>query len=184
MRGISIRPATAEELQNALNDRSALADVIGGAVPDDWPEKVEMFRFAVERLREHPEEAEWRVYLFFDEAGALVGSGGYQGPPSGCKPDRIVEIGYEIAPAFQKRGLGTAAVNALVERARDAGAVDTMIAQTVMDGKNPSIKLLRRLGFTNTGIAGGPGSGEFAWQWELDLGSAEVPGQSSNSRQE
>jgi [ribosomal protein S5]-alanine N-acetyltransferase len=139
MPAISIRPATVSELQNALNDRTALADAIGGSVPDDWPEKDAMFRFAAERLNEHPDEAEWRVYLFFNEAGALVGSGGYQGPPSG----RIVEIGYEIAPAFQRHGLGTAAVSALVEHARATNAVDTVIARTV-PANSPSIQILTR----------------------------------------
>jgi ribosomal-protein-alanine N-acetyltransferase len=131
MPAISIRPATVSELQNALDDRTALADAIGGSVPDGWPEKEAMFKFAAERLKEHPHEADWRVYLFFNEAGILVGSGGYQGPPSGSKPDRIVEIGYEIGPAFQRHGLGTAAVSALVGHARDTGAVDTVIARGV-----------------------------------------------------
>ena len=126
MPGISIRPATVEELQYALNDRSALANAIGGAVPDDWPEKVEMFEFAAEWLTEHPEDDEWAVYFFFDEDGALIGSGGYTNPPA----NRQVEIGYEVAPAFQEKGLGTAAVSELIERTRRTGSIDTVFART------------------------------------------------------
>ena len=78
---ISIRPATVSELQNALNDRPALADAIGCQVPDGWPEKDEMFRFAAERLKEHPEEAEWRGLLVLRRSrsphgGGRVGDGG------------------------------------------------------------------------------------------------------------
>jgi ribosomal-protein-alanine N-acetyltransferase len=169
MAAISIRPATVKELQNALNDRPALAAGIGSPVPDGWPEKDEMFRFAAERLEEHPDEAQWRVYLFFDEAGTLLGSGGYQGPPTGSKPDRIVEIGYEIAEGFRKRGLGTPAVSALIDHARESQSVDTLIARTAMN-LNPSVRILKHLRFVNTGPAGGPDNhADQVWQWQLDV---------------
>lgn len=167
---IFLRPATVEELEHSLDDPAALAAAIGGPVPDGWPEKVEMFRFAAELLKERPDEAEWRVYLFFDEAGNLVGSGGYQGPPSGHKPDRVVEIGYEIALGFRNRGLGTAAVSALIDHARDTQAVDTVIARTAAEPNNASAKILRTLKFVNHGLAPPPdGKGDPVWQWQLDL---------------
>jgi ribosomal-protein-alanine N-acetyltransferase len=169
MLAISIRPATVAELVAALGDRAALAEAIGSAVPDGWPEKEEMFCAAAARLTEHPEEAGWRVYLFFDKAETLVGSGGFLGPPYGEKPDRCVEIGYEIAPAFREHGLGAAAASALVERARESELVDTVIARTAQQLKNPSVRLLKHLGFTNTGPADGFDPGESVWQWQLDL---------------
>lgn len=49
-------------------------------------------RTRIERLAEHPEEIDWRVYFFFDGHGVPVGSGGFQGLPD---KDRAVEIGYE-----------------------------------------------------------------------------------------
>jgi ribosomal-protein-alanine N-acetyltransferase len=169
---VSIRPATVEELQNALNNQAALADAIGGPVPDDWPEKVEMFKFAAAQLKKHPDKAEWRlVYLFFDEAGILVGSGGYLGSPTGERPHRIVEIGYEIAPAFQGQGLGTAAVSELVKHARDSGAVDGVIARTERK-VNPSVKILRHLKFKSVGLVDPPdGKGPQVVQWQLELTS-------------
>jgi RimJ/RimL family protein N-acetyltransferase len=172
MAEISIRPATVHELQNALNDQSALAAAVEGPVPEGWPEKEEMFRFAAEQLAKHPEEAEWRVYLFFDAAGTLVGSGGFQGPPDA---NRGVEIGYEIAPVFRKRGLGTVAVSALVEHARKTRAVGTVFARTVMDAANPSestnpsVKILMKREFTFAGPVPAPDGKGMVWQWELDF---------------
>ena len=162
---IAIRPATLSELETALNDPSALSAAIGSSVPDGWPEKTEMFRYAAERLPDHPEEAAWRIYLFFDEVGNLVGSGGYHGPPFHGN----VEIGYEIASAFRGRGLGTAAVDALVVNARDTEVVTTVIAQTLMDPADPSAKLLSGLGFTFVGPVPRPAQGDTVWQWEKDL---------------
>ena len=66
--------------------------------------------------------------MFFDADGALVGFGGYKGPPHGGE----VEIGYAIAPERQNRGLATAAVRVFVERARLAG-VERVIAHTLPD---------------------------------------------------
>ncbi|WP_082941508.1 GNAT family N-acetyltransferase [Mycolicibacterium peregrinum] len=161
---MTIRPAMVEELRNALDDRQALEAVIG-PVPDGWPETSDMFTYVIERLAEHPEEVDWRVYFFFDGDGVLVGSGGFQGPPD---KDRAVEIGYEIAPSFQQRGLGTAAVSALVEQVRRSGAVGTVIARTATE-LNPSVRILKHLGFSNTGLAKAPDSDDDVWQWQLDV---------------
>lgn len=152
------------ELRNALDDRQALEAGIG-AVPEGWPETSEMFTYVIERLAEHPEEIDWWVYFFFNGDGVLVGSGGFQGPPD---RDRAVEIGYEIAPPFQRRGLGTAAVSALVEQARRSGAVDTVIARTATK-LNPSVRILKNLGFSYAGPAKAPDSDDEVWQWQLDV---------------
>jgi RimJ/RimL family protein N-acetyltransferase len=165
---IAIRSATVADLENALQDRRALADSHKTSVPDGWPEKDAMFTFAAERLKEAPDEGEWRVYLFFDDANALVGSGGYQGPPTGRRPDRTVEIGYEIAPAFRGKGLGTAAVSALVEHARATHAVDTVLARTEPK-MSASVRILKKLKFVNFGPVPPPDQGDEVWQWQLDL---------------
>ena len=74
------------------------------------------------------------MQFFLDPAtGRLLGSGGFAAPPAG----RTVEIGYEIAPEFRGRGLGTAAARALVDRAVTTGAVDHVVAHT-LPGPNPS----------------------------------------------
>jgi [ribosomal protein S5]-alanine N-acetyltransferase len=165
---IAIRSATVFDLENALHDRQALADMYKTSVPDGWPEKDAMFIFGAERLKEAPDEGEWRVYLFFDDADALVGSGGYQGPPTGQRPDRIVEIGYEIAPAFRGKGLGTAAVSALVEHARATHTVDTVLARTEPK-MSASVRILKKLEFVNVGLVPPPDQGDAVWQWQLDL---------------
>src|SRR5215831_20487735 len=49
---------------------------------------------------------EWGPQLFFGEDGALVGNGGWKGPPE----QGTAELGYAVAPSRQRRGIATAAV--------------------------------------------------------------------------
>lgn|GEM_PF-2679689 len=84
---------------------------------------------------------------------------------AGTAAQCCVEIGYEIAPAFQRKGLGTAAGRALVQKAFDSGEVDTVIAETAT-ADNESAKLLTRVGFSRDLQVPGPHEG-LVWQWEL-----------------
>jgi [ribosomal protein S5]-alanine N-acetyltransferase len=106
--------------------------------------------------------AQWWTHLFIHTADrALIGLGGYTGPPE----NGAVEIGYGIAPAYRGRGLATAAAAELIARAGAAG-VHTVQAHTLAHG-NPSTGVLTTLGFTRTAeidSEDGP-----IWRWELQL---------------
>lgn len=106
---------------------------------------------------------EWRPQLFFDDDGALVGNGGWKGPPD---HDGTVEIGYAVAPSRQQRGIATAAVRELVQRARRAG-VRTVLAHTLAE-PNASTKVLERCGFVRTAELIDPDDGP-VWRWMLRL---------------
>lgn len=60
---------------------------------------------------------------------------------------RLGEIAYWIAPPFQRRGLATAAMQALIEAARDHWPLERLEA-TVVRENQASIRLLNHLGFT------------------------------------
>ena len=137
--------AASVPLLTALNDDPSLfSEMIGSPVPDGWPEFPEAIGFTLEHLREASgTDGAWSMLFFLDDAtGQLVGSGGFASPPS----ERTVEIGYEIAPEFRRRGFGTAAARALVHRAVASGEVDRVIAHT-LPGPNPSTGVLVSLGF-------------------------------------
>jgi [ribosomal protein S5]-alanine N-acetyltransferase len=106
--------------------------------------------------------ARWWTHLFVHTADrALIGAGGYTGPPT----DGTVEIGYSIAPAYRGRGLATAAAAELIARAHAAG-VRTVVAHTLAEA-NPSTGVLTGLGFTRAAeldSEDGP-----IWRWELQL---------------
>jgi [ribosomal protein S5]-alanine N-acetyltransferase len=159
---VVLLPATAEHLVALQTDRAALAAMIGSPAPDGWPEFNEAIGFTLDRLREHPHEAQWWMHFFLADT-TLVGSGGFVGPPR----DGVVEIGYEIAPEFRGNGLGTAAVRAMVTKARVSGSASMVIANTLAH-ENPSTGVLRRLGFRHAGARDDPEDG-IVWRWELAL---------------
>jgi RimJ/RimL family protein N-acetyltransferase len=106
--------------------------------------------------------AEWGPQLFFDDDGALVGNGGWKGPPQ----HGAAELGYAVAPARQRRGIATAVVAELVERARRAG-LRVVLAHTLAE-ENASTKVLTRCGFTKTAELDDPEEGR-VWRWERRL---------------
>jgi ribosomal-protein-alanine N-acetyltransferase len=154
--------AATESLLTALTDsRTLFGELIGSSVPDGWPEFPEAIGFTLERLQTASEaDRSWSMQFFVDPAtGRLLGSGGFATPPS----ERTVEIGYEIAPEFRGRGLGTAAARALIDFAVATGEVDHVLAHT-LPGPNPSTGVLVSLGFEHTGDQEDRDVG-VVWEW-------------------
>ena len=60
--------------------------------------------------------------------------------------DRIHEIGWTLLPAFQGRGIASRALDMLLERARQAGSIDTIHALPGVTNA-PSNALCRKFGF-------------------------------------
>jgi ribosomal-protein-alanine N-acetyltransferase len=168
MTEIRLLPATVEHLVALQSNPAAAGPLIGSPVPDGWPEFPESVGFTLDRLREHPDEGDWWMH-FFLAGDVMVGSGGYVGPPQ----DGVVEIGYELAPSFRGKGLGTAAARALIAKARATATVTTVIANTLAQD-NPSTRVLRRLGFAKTRELVDPDDGPI-WRWELPLTALCIP---------
>ena len=61
-----------------------------------------------------------------------------------------VEIGYGIAPAFQRRGYGSEAVRAVMDYCHDALGIRLILAGA-FDFNEKSQKMLRKLGFVREG---------------------------------
>ena len=82
--------------------------------------------------------------------GVVVGELGTKGPPDAAG---AVEIGYGLAGPSRGRGVGTRAASLLVRWLLARDDVRRVIAH-VDPVNEPSIRLLRRLGFTRTGQVG------------------------------
>jgi [ribosomal protein S5]-alanine N-acetyltransferase len=80
MTGMRLLPATVEHLVALQSDSTAFGRLIGSPVPDGWPEFPESIVFTLDRLREQPDEGDWWMHFFLAD-DALVGSGGFVGPP-------------------------------------------------------------------------------------------------------
>lgn len=148
-------------LTAAIADRQSLEALLGVTVADDWsgfPEALPVIRAMYEEDRgAHA----WGSLFFIEpQARALVGFGGFKGPPSA---DGVVEIGYAIAPAFQGQGLATDAATQMVERAFAEPTVLAVDAHT-LGQPNPSTRVLEKSGFQRIAELDDPNDGPI-WQW-------------------
>ena len=83
----------------------------------------------------------WGPHLFLaEDDGALVGNGGWKGAPI----DGMAELGYAVAPSWQRRSIATAVVRELVGRARNAG-LRTVVAHTLVE-ESASTRVLWKCG--------------------------------------
>ena len=160
---IRLVPATPTHLAAYLRDPAELAALLHSPIPEGWPQFPESVPFTLDTLTARPDEARWWMHFFIEDAtGLFVGSGGYAGPPE----HRSVELGYEIAPAFRRRGFASAAVSELVASAFASGEVDSVVAHTLPDDP-ASAGVLRAGGFTRVGTVPHPEEGE-VWRWAIE----------------
>ena len=122
----------------------ARAVVNGGDLGDlprvrDWPHPDTAD--ALRPLADHPEHCGPGTFLVLED-GVVVGDCGWFGPPDDAGE---VEIGYGLAASARGRGVGSQAVQALMEWVRAQGA--TRIRAEVRPGNEASLRLLTRLGF-------------------------------------
>jgi RimJ/RimL family protein N-acetyltransferase len=107
--------------------------------------------------------SEWYSHLIIDvDTNTVVGFGGYKGPPT----DGEVEIGYSVAPGWQRRGHATAAAQLLIEHARAAGA--TRVCAYTLPEANASTRVLTRCGLVMTEVVEDAEEGS-VWRWERTL---------------
>jgi RimJ/RimL family protein N-acetyltransferase len=154
--------AMRREWADALADGDAVfSERFGVAVVAGWPGFPEALPRILSTARRGRPDA-WGPHLFFDDDGALVGLGGWKGPPV----DGAAELGYAVAPARQRRGIASAAVRVLVGRARLCG-VRMVVAHTLAE-ESGSTRVLERSGFTKAGELLDADVGP-VWRWELQL---------------
>lgn len=106
-------------------------------------------------------EPDWPCY--FQVLGDReVGGGGFKAPPS----EGVVEIAYFTTPGEEGRGFATEMARKLMNRAWSIDASLTIAAETLCE-ENASVRLLRRLGFTQIDTRIDPDEGCPVWHWQL-----------------
>lgn len=149
--------ATVEHARAEIADRAAFAALLQAVVPADWPPETlaEALPLFLAWLEADPDAVGWYGWYGIAD-GVLVASGGFLGRPR----DGDVEVGYSVLPAFQGRGYATELVGELVRWALGQPGVARVVART--EWANPaSVRVLRKLGFVETGPGDEPGSLRF-----------------------
>ena len=160
---VQVSPARLDWLEALAEGDDVFTEHFGIAVEAGWAGFPEALPATVEAARRRPVDDPWGTHFFFADDGALVGLGGFYGPPV----DGVVEIGYAVAPSRQGRGIATAAVDILLARADEAG-VSVVIAHTLAQ-VNASTGVLGKTGFVRTSAQNDPDLGT-VWRWERVTG--------------
>ena len=168
MTGVPVRLVRPDHavLEAALRGRADLERALGCAVADGWAVFAGALEHARDLLAADPGSVRWGPRLFVvDEPRTLVGWGGFKGPPRGG----VVELGYAVAPAWEGRGVGTAATQELLREAFAAPAVQVVIAHTLA-APGASVRVLEKTGFVR---AGEQRDGRLGDVWRFRLGRDE-----------
>ena len=146
---------TPEFLEALLDrDRDRAAEALAVELPDRFPpeDAMRFFALRLRQMREDERFLEWCPHAVVLE-GRMIGHAGYHGPPgiNAKQSHDAIEIGYTIEEAFRGNGYATAAAGELLRMAEERG-VRHFVACTSPDNE-PSLAIIRRLGFLQTGEA-------------------------------
>jgi ribosomal-protein-alanine N-acetyltransferase len=135
-------------------ERERAEAAIDAELPEGFPQEGgrRFLALRLRQMREDPRFKEWPPHAVVLD-GRMIGHAGYHGPP-GVNAKQIpeaVEFGYTIEPDFRGRGYATAAATELMRRAEERG-IRHFVLSTQPDNA-PSLRIIRGLGFTQTGEA-------------------------------
>lgn len=163
---LDLVPSTLPLVEADIASPERLARLLGAAVPATWPpgeyDRSAMAYFR-DRLAENPDAVGWYGWYAVERRAephgpALVGAGGYVGPPGA---DGVAEIGYSVVPECRGLGFATELARALVWRALSMKQVVRVIAHTTATNVG-SVRVLERCGFSLVGPGREPGTVQYA----------------------
>ena len=134
-------------------DLEGAAAEIGASVPSDLPDRLDNFlQFRIADLTVDPSAQPWlgRAIVMTEADGGrrIIGSAGFHSPPD---VDGRVEIGYRVEPDYRRLGVATEVVRALFDWSMREHGVQRFRASVAPDNV-PSLAVVRRLGFRQTGV--------------------------------
>ena len=147
---------------------------IGLELPPWWPDRHDLgfLKLRLGQVTKDPTREEWlpRSIALRGPTPALIGHIGFHGPPgvNGQQRPGALEVGYTVFEPFRRRGYATEAVEGILGWAQAEHGVRHFIA-SVGPENVPSLALVRRLGFGQTGTQWDDEDGE-ELVFELEIG--------------
>ena len=163
---LKLIPFTREHYDTILkNDNVTLGKLLDVETPESWmvhKDDGKAIPALISFFESLGDDLSWGSYfIILQKEHKLIGSCGFKGNPGF---DNYVEIGYEVHPQFQSRGIGTEAAKALIDFAFTKN-IDGIKAHTLRE-ENNSVRILQKLGFTFQGEIEIIGEGPL-WYWLL-----------------
>jgi [ribosomal protein S5]-alanine N-acetyltransferase len=146
------------------NNLVQLGELLDCNTPKEWttfPDMADALPFFYESFKQNGNY--WGSFFTIHKADRqLLGTCGFKWGPDA---DGAVEIGYEVTEAYRQQGLASEAAAGLVHFAFQHSPLKLVRAHTLAK-ENPSVSVLKKLGFTFIGLFNDPDDGDI-WRFEL-----------------
>jgi RimJ/RimL family protein N-acetyltransferase len=119
-------------------------------LPAELADSSYVLQLRMDQMETDPTIQPWLLRLMIPLSGPrrAVGHIGFHSPPDG---ERRVEVGYTVFPAHRRQGLATEACRALFAWAGTEHGIIRFRA-SVSPTNDPSLAVVRKLGFRRTGV--------------------------------
>ena len=145
-------------LQKVLENESESAKYFDVTFAEEWNAFGKfVFEWSLDQQLKYPDKKHWLSYfIYVENANCIIGTCGFKGPPS---EEGTVEIGYEISPAYRRKGYAAEAAHALCKFASKHKEINSVIAHTLADdSRSPGV--LQKYGFVYSESLLDPEDGE------------------------
>jgi ribosomal-protein-alanine N-acetyltransferase len=116
------------------------------SVPPEWLEMAWLAEMRLEQLANDPAYAPWSIRaIALDGQPIMVGFINCHAPPKNGR----IELGYEIFPAYQRRGYAFEAISAFLQWAKQGGVSEAVFS--ISPENQPSLALNAKLGTQKIG---------------------------------
>ncbi len=151
-RRLTLIPFSLELKRATIKERIRLPELLGVSVPGAWPgpDMMQALPFLIEMMQREPAGSIWDGIIIHKADQVAIGCMGFHGKPD---DEGIVEIGYNIIPAYQGHGYATEMAQQLIRWAFHTPGINIITAQCLRDNVG-SIRVLEKIGMrrlTSTG---------------------------------
>ncbi|HLH60754.1 MAG TPA: GNAT family N-acetyltransferase [Ktedonobacteraceae bacterium] len=140
---LKLIPFTLELKKITLANRARLPEMLGVAIPDAWPgpDLLEALPFFIEAMEQDPAGLVWDGIIIHKADQVAIGGIGFHGGPDEAG---MVEIGYNIIPAYEGQGYATEMVRCVIDWAFHTPGIEVITAEC-LENNIGSIRVLEKV---------------------------------------
>lgn len=156
-------PCDSTHFEAFFQSEQSLADLLGVKLAAGWMQFPEAIPYGYEMLKSNPQNRDWGMHLFVHkEDNKLIGMGGFKGA---VNENGMIELGYEISPDYQNRGLATETAQGMLIHAFSYTEIKMVEAHTLAE-ENTSGRILRKCGLKKI-CENHNATDDYSWQWRI-----------------
>ncbi len=141
---LKLLPFTLELKKITLAQRARLTEMLWVKIPDAWPgaDLLEALPFFIEAMEKDPNGLVWDGIIIHKAEQVAIGGIGFHGGPDEAG---MVEIGYNVIPAYEGQGYATEMARSFIDWAFHTPSIQVITAEC-LDNNIGSIRVLEKVG--------------------------------------